>query len=45
MPRLIGSLATLTPAFGADAGGTDRLQGARDAARIAPTGGSADLAG
>ena len=44
MPRLIGSSATLTPAFGADAGGTDRLRGARDAAKIAPTGGSADPA-
>ena len=47
MPRLIGSSATLTltPAFGADAGGTDRLRGARDAAQIAPTGSSADPAG
>ena len=37
MPRFIGSSATLTPAFGADAGGTDRVQGA-------PTGGSVDRA-
>ena len=44
MPRLIGSSAKLTPAFGADAGGTDRLRDARDAAQIAPTGGSADPA-
>ena len=44
MPRLIGSSAKLTPAFGADAGGTDRLRGARDVAQIAPTGGSADPA-
>ncbi len=45
MYRLIGSSATLTPASGADAGGTDRLRGALDAAQIAPTGGSADPAG